>query len=190
MREEWRKVVGYENLYEVSNLGNVRGVDRVLFRRDRHGNPYPVRVAGRTLAQTDNTNGYLRVNLSRDNHVKQAFVHRLVAEAFVPCVAGCNYVDHINANRHDNRACNLQWVNQGENVRFGYSRGNRSSVVLDKETKARIRAAISKPVRRSDGAIYMSISEAARDTGVTNSCIGHALHGRCKTVKGFKFEYV
>lgn len=104
MREEWSDIAGYEGLYQVSNLGCVKGMARRIQR-----NGHVVAVPERTLNQTDNSNGYLRVNLSKDNHVKHAFVHRLVAAAFVDNPDGCRYVDHLDSDRHNNRADNLVW---------------------------------------------------------------------------------
>ena len=111
MREEWRDVVGYEGLYQVSNLGRVKGVARKVNR-----NGHMVSVPERLLNQSDNTNGYLRVSLSKGNHVKQAFVHRLVAEAFVDNPKGCKYIAHLDSDRHNNKPDNLVWCTQSENI--------------------------------------------------------------------------
>lgn len=189
--EEWRDVVGYEGLYEVSNLGNVRGVDRTHFRTDKSGNKYPVHVRARALHKKDNTNGYYRVNLSKNNRVKAAFVHRLVAEAFLEKVDGCDCVDHINSDRHDNRLENLQWVSQGMNIHLSYARDGRVSVFKSRQDVIeKCHNATKKAIVRSDGATFNSVSEAALAIGVTPACVSHALCGRCKTVRGFKFSYV
>lgn len=95
MNEQWKQIRGHDN-YEVSNLGRVRNV-----------------TTGKILKPYNDQRGYLRVDLSRDNRAK---VHRLVAMAFVPQPRRKNIVNHINRDRHDNRACNLEWVTQKENV--------------------------------------------------------------------------
>lgn len=190
MSEIWKDVVGYEGFYEVSNLGNVRGVNRVHFRRDTSGREYPVHVPSRLLRKKDNTNGYYRVTLSKDNHTKQVFVHRLVAEAFVQKTPDCDYVDHINADRHDNRASNLQWISQGDNIHYSYVRGNRVPIFqLHPDFIEKANVAAKKPVIRDDGVVFQSVTEAAKAMGVSHGCVCHCLKGRCKTVKGHSFKY-
>ena len=105
--EIWRSIEGYEGLYEVSNLGRVRSLDR-------YGNTgYGIRLyKGKILSQEKDRGGYLNVVLSK-KCIKTTFkVHRLVARAF-PDICG-EYkkglvVDHINTVRTDNRAINLKW---------------------------------------------------------------------------------
>lgn len=189
MREQWRSVVGYEGLYEVSDMGNVRGIARKVERVGRWGNVEQVSVPERMLSKKLNSNGYLRVSLSKDNVVKQAFVHRLVALAFLDKPDGRDYIDHLNGNRRDNRVENLRWVTQGENIRFAYAAGSRVYYPMPAEARAKASRASSRPVVRSDGKWYPSTAAAARDLGVTTGHIGHALHGRCKTCKGFGFRY-
>lgn len=184
MREEWRDVVGYEGLYQVSSLGRVKGVARKVNR-----NGHTLSVPERLLSQSDNTNGYLRVNLSNGNHVKRAFVHRLVAEAFVDNPKGCKYIDHLDSNRHNNRPDNLVWCTQSENIAAAYSRGRRKYVPMSKEARARVTKKIAKPVVRSDGKIYPSVTSAARDLGVTMAMVSHVLNGRAQTALGYSFRY-
>lgn len=184
MREEWRDIVGYEGLYQVSNLGRVKGVARKVNR-----NCHMVSVPERFLNQSDNTNGYLRVSLSKDNHVKQAFVHRLVAEAFVDNPKGYKYIDHLDSDRHNNKPDNLVWCTQSENIAAAYSRGRRKYVPMSDEARARVIKSIAKPVVRSDGKIYPSVTSAARDLGVTMAMVSHVLNGRAQTALGYSFRY-
>ena len=115
--EEWRPVVGYEGLYEVSNLGRVRSVDRV----DSSGK----RRRSRMLKPIPDKDGYSKVSLSRSSKVKQVNLQRLVALHFIPNPDDLPEVDHINCDRADNRVENLQWVTRSDNRRFSWSRGNR-----------------------------------------------------------------
>lgn len=184
MREEWRDVVGYEGLYQVSNLGRVKGVARKVNR-----NGHMVSVPERLLNQNDNTNGYLRVSLSKGNHTKQAFVHRLVAEAFVDNPKGCKYIDHLDNDRHNNHVDNLAWCTQSENIAASYARGQRKYVPMSEEARARVTKKIAKPVVRSDGKIYPSVTSAAKDLGVTMAMVSHVLNGRAQTALGYSFRY-
>lgn len=99
MEEEiWKDIHGYEGLYQVSNLGNVFSV------RNK-----------KILSQSEHTT-YSIVCLSKDGKSKAFGVHRLVASAFIPNPDGKNTVNHINCNRHDNRAENLEWLTWEENI--------------------------------------------------------------------------
>lgn len=103
--ERWLPVVGYEGLYEVSDLGRVRGINRTVFRR----NGKPVRLRGMLLAQRPNVHGRLIVSFHRDYARWTEAIHRLVLTAFVGVcpegMEGC----HNNGNCADNRLTNLRW---------------------------------------------------------------------------------
>ena len=108
--EIWKQIEGYEGLYEVSNLGNVRSVDRKVWSRGFYatlkGKPKKVQVDPR---------GYGIVFLSNCGAEKTHRVHKLVAKAFIPNPDKKPEIDHINANKMDNRADNLRWVTPKEN---------------------------------------------------------------------------
>lgn len=103
IKEVWLPVKGYEN-YLVSNMGRVKSLN--LYRRTSPG----------FMALNDHGNGYLYVTLNKGNRSKNFYVHRLVAEAFCLKPYGCDYVDHIDHDRSNNKAYNLEWVTQKENV--------------------------------------------------------------------------
>ncbi len=99
MPEEWRAVEENHN-YEVSDLGNVRHVER----------------RGRVMNGRDAGKGYVQVNIHLAGVAKQHYVHRLVCAAFHgPQPEGMPEVDHINYVRGDNRADNLRWISQADN---------------------------------------------------------------------------
>ena len=102
--ERWKHVRGYEGLYKVSDKGRLVGVK-----------------SGRILKpQVNKTGGYLQVMLYKPGRVRPRFsVHRLVAEAFVPNPLNKPQVNHINEDKLDNRACNLEWVTASENINWG-----------------------------------------------------------------------
>ena len=110
--EQWRPVVDYEGLYEVSDLGRVRSLDRITL--DRLGKRYARK--GRLLKPVKNTNGRLQVYLYRDGDQRPQQVHRLVLSAFVgPCPEGaeaCHWDDDPTNNRLDN----LRWASRSDNL--------------------------------------------------------------------------
>lgn len=101
-QQEWKPVVGFENFYEVSNLGNIR------------------RKASGRLRHIDHAQTYPTVLLSVNGKHKTLRVHRLVAMAFLPLVDGKPHINHKNGNKHDNRVENLEWVSQAENNLHAY----------------------------------------------------------------------
>ena len=110
--EIWKDVVGYEGLYEISNLGRIRSVDRVV--EGRNGI-----VPGKILKTRDNGTGYEKVCLCKSNIKKDLYIHRLVAESFIPNPYGLKDVNHINEIRNDNRSINLEWCTPEYNQNYG-----------------------------------------------------------------------
>ena len=111
MKEEvWKAIKGYEGLYEVSNMGRVSSLDRIVKSRGF----YIIRKGAIKKLLTDRK-GYLYVFLSKNNIEKTHRVHRLVADAFIPNPDNKPEVDHINTIRSDNRVENLRWVTSKEN---------------------------------------------------------------------------
>lgn len=103
--EEWRDVLGFEELYQVSNLGNVRTVKR---------------GEATVMAQEEQRNGYLSVHLRNRGIERRASVHRLVAEAFIPNPDGLRDVNHKNGIKTDNRLENLEWMSHSDNMKHQY----------------------------------------------------------------------
>lgn len=115
MTEIWADVNGYEGLYQISNFGNVYSLPRQV-KQGKHGK---YRAAGgELLTATDNGNGYLIVSLRCNNRRKNHYVHRLVAEHFVPNITDGYCVNHKDYDTRNNRADNLEWCTQRENVRY------------------------------------------------------------------------
>lgn len=118
MEEVWKPVVGFEGLYEVSNLGNVAS----LFDNYQRRRAIPL-----MLRQSTDAGGYLYVNVYKNKIAKKIKVHRLVAQAFIPNPENKKCVNHFNAIRTDNRVENLEWVTHKENVHHTWyvmKRGN------------------------------------------------------------------
>lgn len=114
--EQWKPIRGYEGLYEVSDQGRVRSLDRVL--RGSFGTTEVHRGKIRKLSLRSN---YLFVGLHKDGVATSYDVHRLVADAFVMGkTKDRNDVNHKNLNKLDNRAVNLEWVTKSENAQHAW----------------------------------------------------------------------
>lgn len=110
MEEIWKDILGYEGIYQVSNLGRIRSVDRVVL----YSSGKKVFMRGNNLKLRYNNSGYLYVVLSKNQTKSFFLVHRLVANAFISNISNKSEIDHINAVRDDNRVCNLRWVTKIE----------------------------------------------------------------------------
>lgn len=111
--EIFKSISGYEGIYEVSNLGTVRSIDRLIV--SRRGSK-EIRE-GRTLKVELHSRGYLRVMLSRFDVHKKVYIHRLVAETFIDNPLRKPQINHRNLNKKDNRVSNLEWCTLNENVK-------------------------------------------------------------------------
>lgn len=125
MEEVWKDVVGFENWYQISNLGRVKSLDRYV----NHNIPGCKRFVGERIIkqsiETNRKNGYYRTSLSRgvkrDSY--RVNTHRLVAEAFIPNPENKPQVNHIDGNKLNNHVSNLEWVTPKENVAHAIKTG-------------------------------------------------------------------
>lgn len=171
--EEWRPVPGHPN-YEVSNLGNVRSKDTVKSGiHPRWKTPCERKRKGMPLKPIGHR-GYLVVKLGRPNLVRG--IHQLVAWAWHG-EQGDKVVNHINADKHDNRPENLEYVTNSENVHHAYGMGlmrvkgihNGNAILSDEDVRE---------IRRMKGT--KTSEELAEQFGVGVGHMKNVLGGRCR----------
>lgn len=178
--EIWKPVKGFELMYEVSNMGNVRSL------LDSNHNP---RRQPKNITQWTIKSGYRQVNLWVNKRNIHKLVHRLVAEAFIPNPESLPQVNHKDEDKLNNAVCNLEWCDSGYNCNYG-----DRNAKISRATKGMRRfdlASISKPVIASRGGYQIrfdSIAEAGRYFGNRNG-INNCLCGRSKTACGYSWRY-
>jgi hypothetical protein len=116
--EIWKSIKGFEGLYEVSNQGRVKVLQRTARGRLNNIQTFKERI----LSPINQSNGYLKVNLVKDGIQKTCLIHRIVASAFIE---GDNSltVNHINGIKTDNRVENLEWLSLSENHKHAFRIG-------------------------------------------------------------------
>ena len=110
MKEEWKPVPGYEALYDVSSLGNIMNLK-----------------SGKLVSSRDNGHGYFQSVLNKHGKRQMVYVHRIVAMAFVDNPHNLIQVNHIDFNRRNNNANNLEWVTPYENIVHSFSNPKRKN---------------------------------------------------------------
>ena len=115
----WKPIHGYQGFYDVSDHGRVRSVDRVLNLRAGKTR----KIKGKVLKPKCTRDGYIFVSLSKDGICKTAYIHRLVAEAFLPNPEGYPEVNHISGCKDCNSVTDLEWVTHQQNVQHAYDSG-------------------------------------------------------------------
>ena len=172
----WRKINGFPR-YSVSDEGQVRND-----------------LTGRILKTQPDRFGYLRLGLSNENGRSKKYLHRLVAETFVPNSGGKPEVNHKDGNKLNCSASNLEWVTAHENRLHMYRELGVAPNHPSKEHLAMIqekaKEARAKPVRCVEvGVAYDSVRSAASAYGITGSAITHALKSN-STAAGYHWEIV
>lgn len=121
--ENWMYIVGYEGLYQVSTLGRVRSLDRVITRGGLRSGDLPLK--GKIKEQTSNKDGYKKVTLCARGLGETKLVHRIVAEAFLPNKYNLPLVLHRDDVPYNNRVDNLKWGTQQDNMDDMVSKGRQ-----------------------------------------------------------------
>ena len=178
MSEVWRDINGYEGYYQVSSEGRVKSLERTFI--DKIGRERYVKEC--ILKPGADRGGYLRVGLCDGEKRKTLKVHRLVCQAFHENPDNKPQVNHINEDKTDNRASNLEWATARENSNFG-------------TRNERLGKAQSKSVGQYtlDGDLvkaWQSVNEVQRRTGFSQGNISLAANGKYKQAYGFIWKYV
>jgi hypothetical protein len=172
----WKPIKGYEGSYEVSNHGDVRSVDRI----NAYGRHQKERILKQSL-----TKGYAKVGLYREGVLKWHLVHRLVAEAFLgECPFGCE-VNHIDEDRLNNCAENLEYTTHADNVRYGHGNRRRSESNIN---HPKLSVAVKQLTLSGECVdVFPSQAEASRQTGIMSTHIGDCCRGQRRTAGGFRW---
>ena len=179
MEEKWADIKGYEGLYQVSSNGNVRSLDRYVPHKTM-GQKF---CKGRMMATHVTSANYLCVNLCKNNKYTSYDVHRLVAVAFlgVDDVAGLE-VNHIDENKRNNRADNLEWVTKSQNNMHGTKRERHARKIR----KAILQCDLDGNVVNE----WASATEAEKViSGKFSGAISHCINGKTKTAFGYIWRF-
>ena len=183
MREIWKDVVGFEGMYQVSESGKIYSTPRT----DRMGRPQ----GGTIVTPKTNNRGYWQIRLNKDGITHYRLLHRVVAEAFIPNNRNFPQVNHIDENKSNNHFENLEWCTNLYNRHHGTGI-KRMAKNHDYKKLARING---KRVQQCkiDGsvvAIFYSVLEAQRQTGVHEANIRRCCYKQGRTAGGYKWEYL
>ena len=175
-QEIWKDVVGYEGLYQVSNLGNIKSLNRICRQKNRK---YCLKE--KNIKLNYNETGYTYVKLSKNKKQRTLLVHRLVAQAFIPNPENKPTINHKNGKHDCNIVDNLEWATYLENNVHAYKNG------LKTQKNRR------KPILQiKDGIIigrYASITQIKKDKVFNHRNVKSAINGKLKKYKGFCWRY-
>ncbi len=169
--EIWKPIKNYEGIYEVSNKGRVRSLDRF--------NPANHKLKGVILKPRLSRDGYMRINLHKSNIQKTLEIHRLVAEVFIDNSNNLPMTGHWNDIKTDNNINNLYWTTAKENVTHNGMHLRRARKLCKK-----IQGTLN------DVVIVFSSTVEASKSGFGKSGIEKCLAGTRKTHKGYKWERI
>ncbi|NEZ46509.1 hypothetical protein FDF74_04675 [Clostridium niameyense] len=176
MKETWKDIIGYKGLYKVSNFGRVKSLKRY---KNNHSK---LQVVDEKIKSTrKDIQGYLLLDLYKDNIGKTFRVHRLVADAFIENSENKESVNHIDGNKENNRVSNLEWATFKEQNEHFYRNNLKSKDSINKAIKAMNKAQSKRVKCLNNGIIYESASEAARVIGVSGSLIMRCCRGERKS---------
>lgn len=187
MIEEWRDIEGYEGLYQVSNLGRVKSLERII-EDVNNGRIYTKKE--KILKSAKDTHGYYTVCLCKNSKLRTISIHRLVALHFIPNdnPTEKTQVNHKDEDKTNNRVDNLEWCTQVYNLRYG-------TAIARRAIKQR-NGSLSKKVLQMDLngnviATYPSLKEIERQMGYCITPIVNCCNGKPKynTAYNYKWKY-
>lgn len=168
----WIDIKGFEGRYQVSPDGMVRNVKTLRILKPK------------------NSKGYLQVCLGARNY---SYIHRLVAQAFIPNPDELPQVNHLDGIKSNNAVTNLEWCSASGNLKHAYECGLLDSTACKNPKSgyehSRSRAVVMSSESGHIQITYPSIRNAAAETGVDQSSIHGALHGKFKQAGGWRWQF-
>lgn len=183
--EKWLPVVGYEDLYEVSNFGRIRSMTRILSKRNRWGKTINYTIKSKQIATSYNNKGYKIVHLYKNKKFKSFLLHRLVAKSFVPNPNNLAEINHKDENKENNNADNLEWCTRKENNNYGI----QSKEGRRKTSKFRMKKVCQYNKEGILINVYDGIRIAEEMTNINNQNICKCCKGKAKTAGGYFWKY-
>lgn len=171
---KWLPVPGYEGIYQISETGLIKSVDRKVLHGERF-----INVKGKIISQRINNSGYKEVRLCHEGKTKTTFIHILKATAFIPNPENKKEVNHIDGNKLNNELTNLEWINHSENMKHAYSIG------LCKKSKQ-----VKKITDNCLQLTFPSIKKAAEFYSIPYSTCKNYLNGNRKNPTCLQYEFV
>ena len=169
--EIWKDYKDYEGLYQASNLGRLRSLDRWVSK-----NGSMQFIKGRILKLLNHNAGYLSVNLWKNNKVKTYLVHRIIAEVFLPNPNNYKEVNHKDEDKTNNNVNNLEWCDAKYNSNYGTRNERLSKSVLQYDLEGNF-------IKE-----WKSTMECCRN-GYNQGAVAACCQGKRKTHKGFIWKY-
>ena len=171
--EEWKDILGFEGLYQVSNLGRVKSLKR----------PYGLKEK---ILKPQINRGYYQVHLHKNSIEKNYYIHRLVFEAFNGPIPEGLQVNHINEVKTDNSLSNLNLMTRKENMKWGTAIERRAKKLKNgKKSKSVLQFTLDNILVKE----YPSIQQVYRETGFSQGNICGCCNGKYKQMYGFIWRY-
>lgn len=208
-KEIWKNIPNYEGLYQVSNLGNIRSLDKFSFTNNRF-NKMKRKVKGRILKPYLNEKtGYLQIVLSNNKKQKTWLVHRLVAQTFISNLENKPQVNHIDGDKNNNNINNLEWCTCSENIKHAFINNlSHSNFKVQcgsnhhffgkhhsTEAKQKMKESHYKKVAQYDKnnnliKIWDGIKQVQEKLNINNGNISECCKQKRKTAGGYIWRYV
>lgn len=187
MKEIWKDIEEYEGLYQISNLGRVKSLERYVITK--HG--YQLPISKKILKQITNKFGYKKVELNKNGKGKSYSVHRLVAKTYLKDYNENLQVNHVNGIKDDNRVENLEMVTASQNQWHSYHVLKTKPSMQGHFGSNHVRSLKVKQYDKQGNYIktWDSIIEAAHEVNVPPCCISNTCSNRRKTAGGYIWKY-
>lgn len=180
MEEKWKDVEGFLGYYQISNLGQIKSVDRITKKN--------ALCKGRILKQHVNPNGYKIIRTSIDGIKNSLTISRLVAKAFVDNPNNFPEVNHLDGDKLNNKCSNLEWTNRAGNMRHAHFSGLKTNKFGKEASAIKYGVEVVNKDGKTVDVLYGQAAMTKKGFQIAN--VGKCLNGERKHHKGMTFRKI